>query len=133
MSWGRKPLRISQPHNLEGSSRSDIILGQPLRYEVVQSECEIFAECLGLHFSLISEDEPILVNHDGKVVDGGRFRFLDYAAFGTHSEIHTARLDVVCAAHSHSTFGRAFCATGRTLDPITQDSCKLYDDNVLCG
>ncbi|CZR66352.1 related to ribulose-5-phosphate 4-epimerase and related epimerases and aldolases [Phialocephala subalpina] len=86
---------------------------------------------LGLHFSLITPDDLILVSHDGKVIGGGRNRFLNYAAFAIHSEIHTARPDVVCAAHSHSTFGRAFCATGRTLDPITQDSCVFYNDHVL--
>lgn len=85
----------------------------------------------GLHFSLITADDLILVSHDGKVIDGGRNKFLNFAAFAIHSEIHTARPDVVCAAHSHSTYGRAFCATGRTLDPITQDSCVFYNDHVL--
>jgi hypothetical protein len=53
------------------------------------------------------------------------------AAFAIHSEIHAARPEVACAAHSHSTNGRAFCATGRTLDMITQDSCVFYNDHVL--
>lgn len=88
---------------------------------------------LGLHFSLISEDDLILVTHDGKVVDGGRNRFLNYAAFAIHSEIHAARPDVICAAHSHSVSGRAFCATGRMLDLITQDSCNFFNDHVLYG
>ncbi|KAG4436733.1 hypothetical protein IFR05_007787 [Cadophora sp. M221] len=85
----------------------------------------------GLHFSLITADDLILVSHDCKVIGGGRNKFLNFAAFAIHSEIHTARQDVVCAAHSHSTYGRAFCATGRTLDPITQDSCVFYNDHVL--
>lgn len=85
----------------------------------------------GLHFSLITPDDLILVSHDGRVIGGGRNRFLNYAAFAIHSEIHSARPDVVCAAHSHSTYGRAFCATGRTLDPITQDSCGFYNDHAL--
>jgi ribulose-5-phosphate 4-epimerase/fuculose-1-phosphate aldolase len=34
------------------------------------------------------------------------------AAYAIHAEIHKARLDVLCAAHSHSVYGRAFCATG---------------------
>ncbi|PSS15281.1 hypothetical protein M430DRAFT_104180 [Amorphotheca resinae ATCC 22711] len=85
----------------------------------------------GLHFSLITADDLILVNHDGKVIDGGRNRFLNYAAFAIHSEIHAARPDVLCAAHSHSLYGRAFCATGRTLDPLTQDACNFYNDHVL--
>jgi ribulose-5-phosphate 4-epimerase/fuculose-1-phosphate aldolase len=86
---------------------------------------------IGLHFSLITPSDLILVNHSGTVIDGGKNRFLNYAAFAIHSEIHSARPDVACAAHSHSVFGRAFCATGRTLDPITQDSCNFYNDHVL--
>lgn len=85
----------------------------------------------GLHFSLVTDDDLILVSHDGKVIDGGRNRMLNYAAFAIHSEIHTARPDVLCAAHSHSVYGRAFCATGRELDMITQDSCVFYKDHVL--
>lgn len=53
------------------------------------------------------------------------------AAFAIHSEIHAARSDVVCAAHSHSVYGRAFCATGRELNMITQDACVFYNDHVL--
>ncbi|KUJ20855.1 class II aldolase/adducin domain protein [Mollisia scopiformis] len=85
----------------------------------------------GLHFSLITPEDLILVSHDGHVIQGGQNRFLNYAAFAIHSEIHSARPDVVCAAHSHSTYGRAFCAIGRTLDPITQDSCVFYNDHAL--
>jgi hypothetical protein len=39
--------------------------------------------------------------------------------------------DVLCAAHSHSIYGRTFCALGRKLDTITQDSCAFHNDHVL--
>lgn len=48
-----------------------------------------------------------------------------------HHAIHHARSDVVAAAHSHSIHGRAFCALGRPLDIITQDSCAFYNDHVV--
>jgi len=48
-----------------------------------------------------------------------------------HSAIHKARPDVNAAAHSHSIYGRSFCALGRKLDTITQDSCAFHDDHVL--
>lgn len=44
-----------------------------------------------------------------------------------HSAIHTARPDVVCAAHSHTVHGRAFCALGQPLDMISQDACAFYN------
>jgi ribulose-5-phosphate 4-epimerase/fuculose-1-phosphate aldolase len=125
---------------------------------------------LGLHFSLITDDDLIRVNHDGEVVEGGKTnRRLNYgaspfiqcqrqqhyaynalepslyffffghhrliscapAAYAIHAEIHKARPDVLCAAHSHSTYGRAMAATGRTLSMLTQDFCVFYDDHVL--
>ncbi|EFX00574.1 class 2 aldolase adducin domain containing protein [Grosmannia clavigera kw1407] len=85
----------------------------------------------GLHFALITDDDLIRVDHEGKVIEGGRNRMLNYAAFAIHSEIHKARPDVLCAAHSHSVYGRAMCTTGRTLDMLTQDFCMFYDDQVV--
>ncbi|CAK7274482.1 hypothetical protein SEPCBS119000_006196 [Sporothrix epigloea] len=85
----------------------------------------------GLHFALIKDDDLMRVSHDGKVLEGGTNRMLNYAAFAIHSEIHKARPDVLCAAHSHSMYGRAMCATGRTLDMLTQDFCIFYKDHVV--
>lgn len=82
----------------------------------------------GVAFSQIKKSDLILVNHDGKVVDGGPCRLLNTAAYMIHSAIHSARPDVNCAAHSHSIYGRAFCALGKPLDITTQDSCAFYND-----
>jgi len=83
----------------------------------------------GMHFSQIRASDLILVNHAGEVVEG------DYpvntAAFAIHSQVHAARPDVVAAAHSHSTYGRAWSALGRKLDPITQDVCAFFEDHEL--
>jgi ribulose-5-phosphate 4-epimerase/fuculose-1-phosphate aldolase len=53
------------------------------------------------------------------------------AAFAIHAAIHAARPDVVAAAHTHSTYGKAWSTLGRLLDPLTQDSCKFYQDHAL--
>lgn len=82
----------------------------------------------GLAFSLIKKSDLILVDHDGKVIDGGPNRLLNTAAYMIHAAVHRARPDVICAAHSHSINGRAFCTLGRPIDIITQDSCAFYDD-----
>lgn len=83
----------------------------------------------GVAFSLIRKDDLIQVDHDGNVIDGGKVRLLNAAAFMIHGALHKARPDVMCAAHSHSIYGRAFCSLGRKLDMITQDSCSFH--NVL--
>jgi len=71
----------------------------------------------------------ILVNHEGTVVDGDAP--VNQAAFAIHSQVHTARPDVIAAAHSHSIYGKSWSALGRLLDPITQDSCAFYEDHAL--
>lgn len=81
----------------------------------------------GVAFGLIKKSDLIQVDHDGNVIDGGPVRLLNAAAFMIHSAIHSARPDVMCAAHSHSIYGRTFCALGRELDIITQDSCAFYN------
>lgn len=83
----------------------------------------------GMHFSHIRASDLILVNHNGEVVEG-EYR-VNTAAFAIHSQVHAARPDVVAAAHSHSTYGRAWSALGRKLDPITQDVCAFYDDHAV--
>lgn len=85
----------------------------------------------GVAFSLIKSSDLIQVDHAGKIIAGGPVRLLNTAAFMIHSAIHHARPDVIAAAHSHSIYGRTFCALNRKLDIITQDSCAFYNDHVL--
>jgi len=82
----------------------------------------------GLAFTEIKKSDLILVDHDGKVIDGGPNRLLNTAAYMIHAAIHKARPDVLCAAHSHSIYGRTFCTLGRGIDITTQDSCAFYND-----
>jgi ribulose-5-phosphate 4-epimerase/fuculose-1-phosphate aldolase len=83
----------------------------------------------GVHFSQIKVSNLIRCDHNGKVVEGEYP--VNTAAFVIHSRVHAARPDAVAAAHSHSTYGRAFSTLGRTLDPITQDVCAFYNDHAL--
>jgi hypothetical protein len=85
----------------------------------------------GVSFSLINKSDLILVNHSGQVIDGGEVRLLNTAAYMIHSAIHAARPDVMCAAHSHSIYGRTWCTLGRKIDSLTQDACAFHDDHVV--
>ncbi len=71
----------------------------------------------------------MLVNHEGKVVEGEGG--VNQAAFAIHAAVHAARPDVISAAHSHSIHGKSFSALGRLLDPLTQDACAFYEDHAL--
>ncbi|MFJ5674433.1 class II aldolase/adducin family protein [Streptomyces sp. NPDC093097] len=93
-----------------------------------------FADCFwtnpfGVAFALLTVSDLILVNGDGRVVQG--HHHVNQAAFALHARIHRARPDVVAAAHSHSPYGRALSALGELLDPITQDVCAFYEDHAL--
>ena len=85
----------------------------------------------GTSFRLMKRSDLILVNEEGKVIDGGKNRRLNTAAYMIHHAVHTARPDVVCAAHSHSIYGRAFSTLGRNLDITTQDSCAFHNVSYL--
>jgi ribulose-5-phosphate 4-epimerase/fuculose-1-phosphate aldolase len=84
---------------------------------------------LGMDFGRIRVKDLLLVNDRGEVVEGNWP--VNTAAFAIHSSVHAARPDVVAAAHSHSTYGRAFSTLGRMLDPITQDVCAFHGDHAL--
>ena len=56
---------------------------------------------------------------------------LNGAAFTIHGHIHSARPEVIAAAHAHSIYGKAWSSLGRLLDPITQDACAFYGDHAL--
>lgn len=96
----------------------------------VQPDC-FWVNPFGVAFSMINKSDLILVNHGGEVIDGGECRLLNTAAYMIHSAIHAARPDVMCAAHSHSIYGRTFCTLGRKLDSLTQDSCAFHNDHVV--
>lgn len=84
---------------------------------------------MGRSFKQMKVSDLLLVDHHGNVVEGNGL--LNGAAFTIHSRIHMAHPNVNAAAHSHSVHGKAFSALGKTLDPLTQDSCAFYDDHVL--
>lgn len=83
----------------------------------------------GMSFSQIRASDLVRVDHTGQVVEG--VHPVNAAAFAIHASIHAARPDSNGAAHSHSTYGRAFSALGRKLDPISQDACAFYNDHSL--
>jgi len=83
----------------------------------------------GVHFSRIRVRDLLLVDHDGKILEG-KFP-LNKAAFAIHSRLHRLHPRIVAAAHSHSLYGKAFSALGRPLKMITQDSCAFFQDHVL--
>lgn len=83
----------------------------------------------GLNFKYMTVSDLICVDHTGEVVVGDKP--VNRAAFAIHSGIHTARPDVIAAAHCHSMYGKTFSAMGKPLKMITQDHTMFYNDVAL--
>jgi ribulose-5-phosphate 4-epimerase/fuculose-1-phosphate aldolase len=83
----------------------------------------------GVHFSQVNVSNLIRCDHHGEVVEGNHP--VNVAAFAIHASVHRARADAVAAAHSHSTYGRAWSTLGRPLAPLTQDVCAFYGDHAI--
>lgn len=81
----------------------------------------------GAHFGHVRVSDLLLVDSDGTVISGTGT--VNPAGFTIHSHVHAARPDVVAAAHTHSTYGRAFSTLGRRLASLTQDACAFYEDH----
>jgi len=84
---------------------------------------------LGVSWNRIRVSDLLLVDFDGNVLEGERP--LNGAAFAIHAELHAGRHDIVAAAHAHTRYGRAWAATGRPIEPISQDHCAFYGDHEV--
>ncbi|THH26781.1 hypothetical protein EUX98_g7401 [Antrodiella citrinella] len=124
--------RLAQAFRIFGSLGYDEgLAGHITVRDNIRPDC-FWVNPMGRHFSLIQPEDLLLVDHDANILEeSGPHKLLNTAAFMIHSEIHKARSDVMCAAHSHSVYGRAFSALGKELDPITQDSCAFYKDHAV--
>ncbi|KAJ7827100.1 class II aldolase/adducin domain-containing protein [Mycena leptocephala] len=128
--------RLAQALRIFGNRGFDEgVAGHITVRDPIRPDC-FWVNPFGLHFKLIQPSDLLLVDHKGQILEesgqkDGPFRILNTAAFMIHSAIHAARPDVLCAAHSHSTYGKAFSALGKTLDPISQDACAFYQDHAL--
>ncbi|KAK8213569.1 hypothetical protein M8818_002871 [Zalaria obscura] len=83
---------------------------------------------LGRHFGLLKAEDMILVDYDGKAVDGNMSRPANAAGFLIHSAVHKARPDVVAACHTHSPYGKAWSAFAKPLEMLNQDVTYFYGD-----
>ncbi|VCU71789.1 Decarboxylase NovR [Pigmentiphaga humi] len=84
---------------------------------------------LALHFSRVKVSDLVLVDHEGRIVEGRHP--VNAAAFSIHSRIHRARPEVMAAAHSHSLYGTTYASLGKPIPPISQEACAFYQDHAV--
>jgi len=86
---------------------------------------------LGIHFSMVTAEDMILVDIDGNIVGGNTSGTINAAGFAIHSAIHKARPNANAACHTHSEYGRAFSCYGKPLEMLNQDSCYFYKNHAV--
>jgi len=113
--------RIFGHYNLNEGPAGHITVRDPIEPDT------FWVNPFGVDFNLIKKSDLLRVDHKGNILDHGRVKVLNRPAFLIHGAIHAARPDVLCAAHTHSVYGRAFCTLGKPLDPISLESCWFYE------
>ena len=66
-----------------------------------------------------------MVDRAGNILIGDKP--INQAGVVIYSAIHAAHPEVIAAAHTHSTYGKAWSALGRLLDPLTREDHALFD------
>jgi ribulose-5-phosphate 4-epimerase/fuculose-1-phosphate aldolase len=84
---------------------------------------------MAVHFSQVKISNLILVDHDGKVVEGAYA--VNRAGFVLHAAVHEAHPDILAMCHAHTVYGTAFASLGKALAPITQDAAAFFEDHVV--
>ncbi|MGI4811326.1 MAG: class II aldolase/adducin family protein [Janthinobacterium lividum] len=84
-----------------------------------------------VHFSQVKVSNLILADHKGTVVEGRHA--INRAGFVLHGAVHEEHPDVIAMCHAHTTYGTAWCATGRPLDMMSQDAAVFYNNCAVIG
>ncbi|WWC85646.1 uncharacterized protein L201_000512 [Kwoniella dendrophila CBS 6074] len=91
----------------------------------------------GVAFDLMTVSDLLLIDHDGNILENtgkpGDGQIYNAAGFAIHGAVHARRPDIHAAAHSHTTFGRAFSVLGRNVDIASHDAAQFADTVKLYG
>jgi ribulose-5-phosphate 4-epimerase/fuculose-1-phosphate aldolase len=82
-------------------------------------------------FSKVRVSDLLLVDDEGAVVEG--HGALNGAAFAIHSQIHRVNPNLNAACHSHGPWGRPWSATGRLIEPTSQDATAFFRAQAVVG
>ena len=92
---------------------------------VPDSDEHFFINPQGLLWSEIRAADIVMVDIDGKSVEGDHF--VEPTAFFIHSRIHRARPDARCILHAHMPFATSLTLLeDPTLEPASQNALKFY-------
>lgn len=81
----------------------------------------------GIGLDEVTEDDLILLDFDGNVLQGSRRR---HEEFPIHAELMRARPDVLAVVHTHPKFGIAFAARGLEFRPVSHEGSYFWPPGV---
>jgi L-fuculose-phosphate aldolase len=81
----------------------------------------------GLGFEEVDDDDVILVDEHGQVLEGDGGRHIEYPI---HTEILAARPDVGAVAHTHADHAVALAAAGEPLRPVSHAATMFVPPDV---
>ncbi len=84
---------------------------------------------MAVHFSQVKLSNLILVDHDGRVIEGNYA--VNRAGFVLHAAVHAEHPDILAMCHAHTLHGVAYASLGRPLPPISQDACAFHEDHIV--
>lgn len=84
----------------------------------------------GVRYDELTPENMVVVDPDGKVVDGTYKPSSDVHA---HLYIYRHRPDVNGVVHTHSTFATAFAAVGRSIPPVLTAIADEFGGPIPCG
>lgn len=83
----------------------------------------------GVSFNRIRASDLLRVSLDGELIEGNGY--LHPGGVPTHAAVLAARPDLVSVAHTHSTYGTAWSAQDRLLDPISAEAAVFHERHAL--
>jgi len=84
----------------------------------------------GVRYEELTPENMVVVDQDGKVVDGKLKPSSDVHA---HLYVYRHRPDINGVVHTHSTFATAFAAAGRSIPPVLTAIADEFGGPIPCG
>ena len=84
-----------------------------------------------VHFSQVKMSNLVLADHEGRVVEGRHA--INRAGFVLHAAVHEMHPEIMAMCHAHTTYGTAWCSTGRPLEMLSQDAACFYRSHAVIG
>lgn len=84
----------------------------------------------GMEYDVMTEEDMVVVNLDGEVVEGNRKPSVDLF---THIELYKAFDKIGAVTHTHSTFATAYAQAGKPIEPYGTTHADYFYGAIPCA